>query len=116
MEEDQLASSFMTSTGKAYLWQDEFFTKTEDDQIWNDAYSVIYTCNLVLERTDGSTGGSETDKKRVKAEARFNRAYYYWWLHSCYAKAYDPSTAAGRFKRSFTFDFRFGSKIISGNI
>ena len=94
MEEDQLASSFMTSTGKAYLWQDEFFTKTEDDQIWNDAYSVIYTCNLVLERTDGSTGGSEADKKRVKAEARFNRAYYYWWLHSCYAKAYDPSTAA----------------------
>ena len=94
MEDDRLASSFMNSSGKAYLWQDDFFTKTEDDPIWNDAYGAIYTCNLVAERIDGATGGTDVDKKRVKAEARFNRAYYYWWLHSCYAKAYDPETAS----------------------
>ena len=94
MEEEDVSSSFTSSTTKAYLWQDEFYTKTEDDMLWTDAYGKIYTCNLVLERTDASTGGTEADKKRVKAEASFNRAYYYWLLHNSYAPAYSAETAA----------------------
>lgn len=86
-------SSFTRETTKAYLYQDEFYTITEDDAVWNNAYSKIYTFNLVLERVDGAENGNDEDRKRVKAEARFNRAYYYWFLHSCYAKAYNPETA-----------------------
>lgn len=94
LAEDALTSSITGSSGKAYLWQDNFFTATEDDNVWNDAYAHIYTFNLVLERIDNATNSNATDQKRIKGEARFNRAYYYWFLHSCYAKAYDPTTAA----------------------
>lgn len=94
MTEARIKSSAKTSSGKAYLWQADFFTDEEDDKIWGDAYKAIYTFNLVLQEIDGSTEGTDADKKRVKAEAKINRAYYYWLLHSCYAKAYDEKTAA----------------------
>ncbi len=93
LTESRINSFFTSSTGKAYLWQEEFYTETEDDAVWNDAYSKIYTFNLVLERVDGAENGNEEDRRRVKGEARFNRAYYYWFLHSCYAKAYNSATA-----------------------
>lgn len=85
---------FNNSDGKAYLWMDEYYTATEDDAVWNNAYEHIYTFNLVAERVDNATEGNETDRLRIKGEAFFNRAYYYWFLHSCYAKAYNPATAA----------------------
>lgn len=93
LTENRINSFFTSSTGKAYLWQEAFYTETENDAVWNDAYSKIYTFNLVLERVDGAENGNEEDRRRVKGEARFNRAYYYWFLHSCYAKAYNPATA-----------------------
>lgn len=93
LNEATVTSFFTRSTGKAYLWQDAFYTATEDDNVWNNAYSKIYTFNLVLERIDGAANGNEADRKRIKAEASFNRAYYYWFLNNCYGKAYDPKTA-----------------------
>lgn len=94
MNEEDVVYALAYSSTKAYLWQDDFYTMTEDDQNWNDSYRTIYTCNLVLERIGASTGGTEEEKARVEGEARFNRAYYYWWLHNNYAAAYDEATAA----------------------
>ncbi|MEG0796606.1 MAG: RagB/SusD family nutrient uptake outer membrane protein [Odoribacter sp.] len=91
--ERALTSMVTSSTGKAYLWMEDFYTATEDDQVWNGCYNKIYTFNLVLERVDNSVDGTDSQKKRIKAEARFNRAYYYYFLHNCYAKAYDSQTA-----------------------
>ncbi|WP_065218254.1 MULTISPECIES: RagB/SusD family nutrient uptake outer membrane protein [Butyricimonas] len=93
MTEERLTGNIMSAQGKAYTWQEEFYRDEEDDATWNNAYEIIYTCNLVLQETPGATGGSDADKARVMAEARVNRAYYYWYLHSCYAPAYDPETA-----------------------
>ena len=93
MTEERLTGNIMSDQGKAYTWQEEFYRDEEDDATWNNAYEIIYTCNLVLQETPGATGGSDADKARVMAEARVNRAYYYWYLHSCYAPAYDPETA-----------------------
>lgn len=92
--EDVITSSVNGSMGKAYLWMDNFYKEEEDDAVWSGAYKPIYAFNLVLQEVDGSKNGTDMDKKRIAAEARFNRAYYYWFLHSCYAKAYDPATAA----------------------
>ena len=91
--EANLAGSMMSEMGKAYTWQEEFYRDEEDDMTWNDAYEIIYTCNLVMQETPGAKGGTDADKARVMAEARVNRAFYYWYLHSCYAPAYDPETA-----------------------
>lgn len=93
MTEERLTGNMMSASGKAYTWQEEFYRDEEDDATWNNAYEIIYTCNLVLQETPGATGGTDADKARVMAEARVNRAFYYWYLHSCYAPAYDSETA-----------------------
>lgn len=94
MTEKLLTGKIVSKQGKAYTWQEEFYLPEEDDATWNKAYEVIYTCNLVLSETPGAKEGTDVDKARVMAEARVNRAFYYWYLHSCYAPAYDPETAA----------------------
>lgn len=93
ISDDYLTYYMTTDIGKAYTWQEEFYKAEEDDMTWNGAYEIIYTCNLVLQETPGATGGSDAYKAQVMAEAKINRAYYYWFLHSCYAPAYDPETA-----------------------
>lgn len=93
MKEDYLTSYILSDIGKAYTWQKEFYRAEEDDVTWNEAYSVIYTCNLVLSEVPGINEGKDAYKAQVMAEAKVNRAFYYWFLHSCYAPAYDPETA-----------------------
>lgn len=93
MTEERLTGNMLSAQGKAYTWQEEFYRDEEDDATWNDAYQIIYTCNLVLQETPGAGEGTDADKARVMAEAKVNRAFYYWYLHSCYAPAYDPETA-----------------------
>ena len=92
MTEELLTGRIMSAQGKAYTWQEEFYLTEEDDATWNNAYEIIYTCNLVLQETPGAKEGSDADKARVMAEARLNRAFYYWYLHSCYAPAYNPES------------------------
>ena len=94
MTEERLTGRIMSEQGKAYTWQEEFYLPEEDDATWNNAYEIIYTCNLVLQETPQAKEGSDADRARVMAEARVNRAFYYWYLHSCYAPAYDPETAS----------------------
>ncbi len=79
--------------GKTYFLMDSFFNETEDDQIWNNCYSAIYKCNVVIRFTPESKEGTDAEKRRVVAEAKVNRAYYYWFLHSNYSKAYNKTTA-----------------------
>lgn len=92
--DDYLSYYMTTANGKAYTWQEDFYEPEEDDMTWNSAYEIIYTCNLVLREVPGlNDGSSDAYKAQVIAEAKINRAYYYWFLHSCYAPAYDPETA-----------------------
>lgn len=93
--DDYLSYYMTTANGKAYTWQEDFYEPEEDDMTWNSAYEIIYTCNLVLREVPGlNDGSSDAYKAQVMAEAKMNRAYYYWFLHSCYAPAYDPETAS----------------------
>ena len=94
MKEDYLTYYILSDNGKAYTWQEEFYRAEEDDMTWNGAYSIIYTCNLVLSEVPGINDGTDAYKAQVMAEAKVNRAFYYWFLHSCYAPAYDPETAS----------------------
>jgi len=47
---------------------------------WKDCYAGIKTCHTFLENVDRITGMDETLKTRMKAEARFIRAYLYFRL------------------------------------
>ena len=86
----QMATSLYN---KMYLWKEAFNTASEDDSFWNNAYSQIYNCNVIISNVDGSTNGTESDKLRIKSEAMFNRAYYYWYLVNAYGKSYDVVTS-----------------------
>ncbi|MBV7529625.1 RagB/SusD family nutrient uptake outer membrane protein [Chitinophaga sp. sic0106] len=82
-------------TAKSYLWLDEEFKAAEDDAEWNKSYANIYVCNLVLDRlpqaSDAATNG---DLKRLLAEAKIQRAYYYFQLAMLFGNDYQPATAA----------------------
>lgn len=51
---------------------------------WKDCYSGIKTCHTFLENVDRVAGMDETLKTRMKAEARFIRAYLYFRLTTWY--------------------------------
>lgn len=78
---------------KAYFWMENFYLQEEADPNWNDTYSKIYTVNVVINNIMEATEGSQEDKNRIMAEAKIFRAYYFWYLQSLYAPAYDAQTA-----------------------
>lgn len=88
------AVSMSGANHKAYFWLEEFYKEDEDDYNWNNTYERIYKVNVVLENIGGATEGTEEERNRVMAEARIFRAYYYWYLQSLYAPAYNRATAA----------------------
>lgn len=47
---------------------------------WDRSYTGIYRANLLLQKIDGVNGLDAATKARYIAEAKFLRAYYYFWL------------------------------------
>lgn len=72
----------------------QIYTPGNSDPIWEDAYSNIFNYNAVINNVLNSTGGSDTDKSRLHAEALVGRAYEYLYLVNIYGKHYDATTAA----------------------
>jgi tetratricopeptide (TPR) repeat protein len=58
-------------------------TNTVATQVWRNSYLGIFRSHLVLENVP-SIEMDETEKKRILAEARFLRAYYYFILVKLY--------------------------------
>lgn len=83
-----------SSQGKAYCWMEDFFLSNEEDYGWNDTYKRIYVMNTAIDNLPSSTGGTESEKAELLAEAKFWRAYLYWLLQSLYAKDYNAETAS----------------------
>ena len=86
-----------------YTWQPEMGYNPlkkyvgGDDNYWNNLYGKINVCNMVIYLIDEQPENDKDDavqKQRVKGEAYFLRAAYYFLLANMYAKPYDPATAA----------------------
>ena len=52
--------------------------------IWSDSYSNIYVVNLALERLAASGGLTPAVKQQLMGEAKFFRAFYYFYLINLY--------------------------------
>lgn len=65
-----------------------------DTSPYNELYSAISVCNLLLEDIPESTGASDSEKAEVMAYARVLRAMKYWEVANFYALPYDEATAA----------------------
>ncbi|WP_147677909.1 RagB/SusD family nutrient uptake outer membrane protein [Algibacter pacificus] len=55
-------------------------TETYFYRIWTYSYAGINAANTILDRIDAVDGLSEDQKNTYKAEVRFLRAHYYYWL------------------------------------
>ncbi|MBQ0023771.1 MAG: RagB/SusD family nutrient uptake outer membrane protein [Prevotellaceae bacterium] len=68
-------------------------TLVADNNLYENMYSDILRCNLIISNIDAAPGTDEV-RKLAKAEARCIRAFNHFLAVNTYAKAYDPATAA----------------------
>ena len=79
----------------AFQWQAAIFLPT-DGIPFDCQYQLasLYQCNKVIAEVDASTGGTDSVKARIKAEAMATRAWLNFEFINFYAKPYLASTAA----------------------
>jgi len=80
---------------KAYQWWPVIWDASENDPMYNNSYRMILQCNIILDRINAVPDGTLAQKNVVSAQAKVNRAYYYFQLVSLYSKGYHAATAAG---------------------
>lgn len=95
--------NYLHSMFPFYTWQhdtglnDELKYVGGDDVYWDMLYDKINITNMVIALIDEQAEYNEDDhaeKERVKGEAYFLRAAYYFLLVNLYAQPYTPATAA----------------------
>ena len=78
-----------------YTWAPQFaFDLNVSPAFWGDHYGKINLFNTVLVGIDDATGGTNGQKRSLKAEALLGRALEYFYLVNEYGKPYDAATAA----------------------
>src|ERR1044072_5671411 len=66
-----VTSTFYTYFVNAYTWQPAVYTVLgESDAEWDRMYNLIYNCNVIITETPGSTGGTDSLKNVIIAEAK----------------------------------------------
>lgn len=70
-----------------YTFDTDEISNEISDLLTMYGFSDIYRANLIIESI-GGVEGDETDKQRLKADAHFMRAYWYWVLANVYCLPY----------------------------
>ena len=67
---------------KGFQFYDSQLNSSYDiiQQLWEELYRGINTCNAIIERAPGTAGVADATKKLRVAEAKFLRAHYYFIL------------------------------------
>lgn len=78
-----------------YIWASQFSDDLNSaPYFWGTHYANINKYNTVLLGVDKAAGGTEQQKRALKAEALVGRAFEYFCLLNEYCKPYDATTAA----------------------
>jgi hypothetical protein len=97
-EGDYRAKSFGYYTWQQRVGQNETFTDFYvENETWTKIYYCINVANNILESVEDVPQSSDAERQgvhKVKGEAHFLRAFYYFWLANLYGKPYHPATAA----------------------
>ncbi len=98
MEYDGKERVFGYFTWQARSGQNDSYTGyTTENGNWEQMYKLINVANNVIysvSKLKQNDCAAQMGKLKVDGEARFLRAYYYFFLANLYGKAYDPATAA----------------------
>jgi hypothetical protein len=92
---DQLALGYNQADVNMVKFADYIYGTNENDLDWNRLYHSISLCNFVAENIDEAPEGVDGlhERKVVKGNALFHRAYSYFLLVNEYARHYDPASA-----------------------
>lgn len=98
-ESDATRNWIRRNTLAAHRWQPVPFLDKDGmpmtDYNWTATYRRIAVVNSILEQLGDMDAADEPEEAlRVEGEARFLRAFYYFWLVNLYAQPYAPATAA----------------------
>jgi len=77
-----------------YLWAEQYsLALNVSPEFWGFHYANINQFNTVLAGIDQATGGTNSQRRSLKAEALLGRAYEYFYLVNEYGTEYDSGTA-----------------------
>ena len=78
-----------------YTWAPQFTNDVNSlAYLWGEHYNRISLFNTVLLGINAAEGGTDSQKKSLRAEALLGRAHSYFYLVNEYGKPYDAATAA----------------------
>lgn len=99
---NDMMGGYYTEMFPFFTWQQDTGTDNQfryqggDEIYFNSPYKRINVCNMVISVIDDQPENKEGDniqKRRVKGEAYFLRALYYFFLANMYCEPYSPATA-----------------------
>jgi len=79
----ELDPSNSNSVYSAY-YQNNLGAATNGFEIWNEIYPFVFTCNSAIEGLNNSTGVTLPVKQQLLGEAKFMRAFFYFYLVNLY--------------------------------
>lgn len=79
---------------RIYTFNKDVFSEGENDVLWSETYKRVFYFNTVINDILDATGGTEEQKRSIRAEALVGRAAEFLLLVNAYAVHYDPATAA----------------------
>jgi hypothetical protein len=82
---DNIRNIYTTNITRVQFEQNELLqTNSSNLDIWSSAYNMIYMTNALLEGVDNSEKITPDVKKQLEGEARFIRAFTYFYLVNLY--------------------------------
>ena len=95
IESDLIGAVHLSSIRALFSWQPDAYQTLDEDRVSEDSYDIysacyvcILGCNATLDYLS-KVDGEELEKRRIEAEARALRAFYYFHLVNCYGLPYN---------------------------
>ena len=86
-------ASVEASYVNGYRWDADVYLPTQNAGEWSFFYEALYTYNVIANGVMSATGGTDSAKSALLAEARANRAFLYLMLVNYFGKPYNSTTA-----------------------
>ena len=78
-----------------YIWKAELFEGNGDIPDWNQPYTQVLYCNIILESIDNVSGNvTQAAINAIRGDAYFKRAFAFYNLAQLFTPPYDNTTAA----------------------
>jgi starch-binding outer membrane protein, SusD/RagB family len=97
---DELSLNGGGSNDQTAYYKNTLSTTGLTDFFWNKSYNQIYTCNSILEGLEKSTTLTPNVKLYATGEAKFMRAFYYFYLVNLYGNVPFTTTTDVAFNKA----------------